>query len=76
MSNHDRYTEHRPLQSPLGRCVAPSNGSDATFRESARELWQRFGIIVIWPDQQIPWDQRAMAENAATRLYGQKRGRR
>lgn len=76
MSSHDdRYTEHRPMRSPLAGCVAPSNSSDANARESARELWQRFGIIVIWPDQQISWEQRAMAENAATKLYGQKRGR-
>jgi hypothetical protein len=75
MSHRDRYTEHRPLRSPLARLVAPSNGADADFREKARDLWQRYGIIVIWPDQQLPWDQRAMAENAATRLYGQKRGR-
>lgn len=75
MGHRDRYTEHRPVQSPLGRLVAPSNGQDSEFREKAGELWQQFGIIVIWPDQQIPWDQRAMAENAATKLYGRKRGR-
>ena len=67
---HDEaYREHRVRTSLSGK-VAPSTGTDTEFREKARELWRQFGIVVIWPDQTLPWDVRASAESAAIRLYG------
>ncbi len=65
-----RYREHR-VRTSLQR-VAPSSGTAEEFREKARDLWRQFGIIVIWPDQHIPWPERAMCENAATKLYGNR----
>ena len=63
----DHYRVRTSLQH-----VAPSNGSAEEFREKARELWRQFGIVVIWPDQPLPWAERSMAENAARKLYGER----
>lgn len=63
---------HGRIRSSLSKFAAPSNGSDTDMREKARELWRYFGIVVVWPDQHLSWDTRAMVENAARKLYGEK----
>ena len=64
-------TEWR-YHSPLSRLIAPTTSADPQMREKAREAWRQFGLVVIWPDQNLPWDMRAMIENAARKLYGEK----
>lgn len=66
---------HGRIRSSLARLPAPSTGDDVDMRERARELWRTFGIVVIWPDQQLPWDVREMVQNAARQLYGERRER-
>lgn len=69
MSDRERFREHRVRTSWP---TVPKSSGDSEMREKARELWRHFGIVVLWPDQSIPWDMRAMAENAARKLYGER----
>ncbi len=69
--HRDRYREHG-IRTSLQR-VAPSVRNPEEFREEARQLWRHFGILVVWPDQNIGgWPEKAQRDNMGNRLYGER----
>jgi len=68
-----RYREHR-VRTSLQGVTAPNSDTMSEWREKARALWREFGILIVWPDQNVGgWPEQALRDNIGTRLYGPRR---
>ena len=72
MNNRDRYTEHR-LGYRTTRLPDVRDEPTNSMREHARTLWRKFGVLIVWPDQNIGgWPEQATRDNIGRRLYGER----
>lgn len=72
MSNRKNYREHR-IRGSLQGVTPPNEATAEQWRDKARDLWRNFGILIVWPDQNIGgWPEKAMRDNMGTRLYGER----
>lgn len=66
------YREHR-IPTSLQRHVGMSSLTDVELRAMAERAWRERGVVVLFPDQNLPPMSRALIESEAKRLYGEKR---
>ena len=60
------------MGSSLGRLVGRSAKTEEELRAMAQAAWKKRGVIVLFPDQVLSWQERALIESAARKLYGDR----
>ncbi len=77
MGQRDRYTEHRPLSSALGRHVSDGQHDPEMVGRYQREVYHQNRGIYFTEEQlkDMPWDIRGFIEAQGRRIFGPRRGR-
>jgi hypothetical protein len=61
------------IRTSLSRVLPQAPTPPEKLRTWAAEAWRKGGVVVLFPDQTLNWEERALIESAAIKLYG-KRG--
>ena len=66
------FKEHR-IRTSLGRAAAVAATDDAALRALSADAWRTRGVAVFFDDQHVGETARKAIEDAAVKLYGERR---
>lgn len=77
MSHRERYTEHRPVRSSLGRHVGRAPADADVVDRYAADAYHEFRGVYFTEEQleRMPWQSRHLILSEAANIHGE-RGRR